>query len=186
MKKRDEELPLSDLPVSPSTGLDPEVRQFFSRVMAGYEAAHRTIADMAELMAKSASEAQSATTRAIQFQVKLAEEREELISKRHRRDLEAMAAKQRQEAIGELSTDVRSVLKLAAKKFMGIPLTGNDSHGLTDLLSTMTGEQIEALMTSGTLQLSPGQRQLLASTLTSLAESEAKKTPPAELPEAAE
>jgi N-acyl-D-aspartate/D-glutamate deacylase len=175
-ERRDDE-PM--IPVSPSTGLDPEVRQFMSRVMVGYEAAHRTIADMAELMAKSASESQAATVRAIQLQMQLAEEREELLSKRHKRDLEAKNALALQESRKELMREGTVAVKLALKKFLGVPLTGNDSHGLQDLLASLSGEQIDGLMTTGSVTLSDAQRQALMMTLTSLAESEKKNDSPA-------
>lgn len=169
------------LPVSPTTGLDPEVRNFMSRMMAGYESAHRTIAEMAENMSKTAIEAQNATSRAIQMQLKYAEEREELVSKRHKRDLEAQESAQRQASFGQLTGDLRAIALLGLKKYIGIPLTGNDTHGLQDLLKTMSPEQIEKLMTEGTLQLTMAQRQSLMMVLSSLAEGEKKQ-----LPEAAE
>jgi hypothetical protein len=172
------------LPVSPSTGLDPEVRQFMSRVMAGYEAAHRTIAEMAELASKSTAELHRAVTSAIQMQMKAAEEREELISKRHKRDLEAAEAQKRQENSAAMMRDVRSVLMLAGKKYLGVPLSGNDSHGLQDLLSTMSPEQIESVITTGSLQLSPAQQQLLAATVISIGDAKAKELE--QKPEAAE
>lgn len=165
------------IPVSPSTGLDPEVRQFLSRMMAGYEAAHRTIADMSESMARAAKEAQDATAKAIQMQLKFAEEREEMLSKRHVRELEAKQAEIRTEAFAKVTADVRAALMLTAKKYLGLPLSGNDSHGLQDLLSTLSGEQIDSVMTEGRLELTVAQRQLLASTLTSLAEDEQKAKP---------
>lgn len=174
----DEETLPPTLPVSPATGLDPEITKFLSRMMAGYEAAHRTIADMAETASKSTAELHKAVTSAIQIQMKAAEEREELISKRHKRDIEAAEAAQRSQNFGELTRDFRSVAMLALKKFAGIPLTGNDSHGLQDFLKTVTPEQIEKVVTTGTLQLSPGQVQTLAATLSSLAENEAKQLEP--------
>lgn len=171
------------LPVSPATGLDPEIRQFFSRVMAGYEAAHRTIADMAEQASKSTAELHKAVANAIHMQMKAAEEREELISKRHKRDLEAAAAQEAQAARALVTRDVRTVLLLAGKKYLGVPLTGNDSHGLQDLLATMTPEQVDAAMTSGTIQLSDAQRHMLMSTIAELGDAE-KAT--LEAPKAAE
>lgn len=171
------------LPVSPNTGLDSEIRQFMGRIMVGYEAAHRTIADMSEANNKSVAELHKAVTTAIQLQMKAATEREELISKRHKRDLEMVEAAQQQETRATLLKDVRSILLLAGKKYLGVPLSGNDSHGLQDLLTTMTPEQIENVVATGQLQLTPAQQQLLAATIMSIAETkelEAKK------PEAAE
>jgi len=173
----DDKIPVA-LPVSPSTGLDPEVRQFMSRVMAGYEAAHRTIADMARDSNKSTVELHKAVHSAIAMQMRAAEEREELISKRHKRDLEAAAAQQQQATAAELKGDVRSILMLVAKKYFGIPLTGNDSHGLNDLLSTMTPDQVQSVIETGHLQLTSAQQQLLAETIISIGDAEAKKLEP--------
>jgi hypothetical protein len=184
MNDDDEKDVAPTLPVSPNTGLDPEIRQFFSRVMAGYEAAHRTIADMAEQASKSTAELHKAVTSAIQMQMKAAEEREALISKRHKRDLEDAAAQEAQANRAAVMRDARTVLLLAGKKYLGVPLTGNDSHGLQDLLATMTPDQVDAAMTSGTIQLSDAQRHLLMSTLASLGDAE--KALEAPKPEAAE
>lgn len=171
------------LAVSPSTGLDPEIRQFLSRMMAGYEAAHRTIAEMSADARAGQRELHTALSKLLETQMRIAEEREELISKRHRRDLEAQIAAEKTRMHAELSGDVRALLKLGVKKFAGIPLTGDDSHGLQDLLASMSGEQVETLMATGTVTLTMAQRQSLMSTLNSLAESEAAKTErPAELP----
>lgn len=166
--------PLPTMPVSPATGLDPEIRQFMSRLMAGYEAAHRSVVDLCETLSKRAEQAEGCAARALELQVKLAEEREELLSKRHRRELEAEIAKEHSQHVAELMRDFKSVLLLAGKKYFGVPLTGNDSHGLQDLLATMSAEQIESVMATGKLELSVAQRSLLASTLSSLAENEEK------------
>jgi hypothetical protein len=156
------------IPVSPSTKLDPEVNKFLSRIMTGYESAHSKILELAEIMAKSARDSQEAISRATMLQIKLAEEREELISKRHKRDLEAAAALDSQKQKATLLGDVRAIGLLAAKKHLGIPLTGNDTHGFQDFIATMTGDQIQQLMTSGTLQLTTAQQTLLSNTLSGM------------------
>lgn len=171
------------LEVSPSTGLDPEIRQFLSRMMAGYEAAHRTIADMSADARAGQRDLHSALSKLLETQLRIAEEREELISKRHRRDLEAQMAADKMRAHAELSGDVRALLKLGAKKWAGIPITGDDSHGLQDLLASLSGEQVEGLMATGSVTLTMAQRQSLLSTLNSLAETETEKALP---PKAAE
>jgi len=185
----DDELP-AIVPVSPSTGLDPEIRQFVGRVMQGYESAHRTVATLCETLSLRAEKAEAMVARSLELQLKLAEEREELISRRHRRELEAEAAKQRQESFGAVSRDFRALMLLLGKRFAGIPLSGNDSHGLQDLLGTITPDQVEVAMTSGTLTLSPAQRHMLAATLSSIASAEVKNETEAGkaglLPEAAE
>lgn len=156
--------------VSPSTGLDSELRQFVSRLMAGYEASHRQIAELCQTMASRAEKAEGIAARSLELQVRLAEEREDLMSKRHQRELESAAALQRREAFAQVATDIRALLPLVGKKLLGAPLTGNDSHGLQDLLGTLTGEQVGTVIETGTLQLTVAQRHLLASTLASLAE----------------
>jgi hypothetical protein len=158
--------------VSPSTGLDSELRAFMGRLMTGYEAAHRRVADLCDTMAARAEKAEGATARALELQIRLAEEREELISRRHQRELEADAARQRQNAFSDVTRDVRSLLPLIGKKLLGAPLTGDDSHGLQDLLTTMSADQIASVIETGTLQLSQAQRQLLGATLASLASTE--------------
>lgn len=158
--------------VSPSTGLDSELRAFMARLMTGYEAAHRRVADLCDTMAARAEKAEGATARALELQLRLAEEREELISARHRRELETENARRRHEAFADVTRDVRALLPLVGKKLLGAPLTGNDSHGLQDLLSSMTPEQIASVIETGELKLSHAQRQLLGATLASLASSE--------------
>lgn len=162
------------IPVSPATGLDPEIRQFLSRMMTGYESAHRTIADMAATQSQSTAELHKAVASAIAMQLRAAEEREELISKRHKRELEAQESAQRKATFGKLSSDFHNVAMLALKRFMGIPLTGNDSHGLQDLLASLTPEQQDGMMAL----LTDAQRQTLIATLSSLAETESKKLEP--------
>lgn len=152
--------------------VDAELRQFMSRLMAGYEAAHRRVADLCETMAQRAEKAEAIAARSLELQVRLAEEREELLSKKHQRQLEADAARKRQEAFADVTRDVRALVPLVGKRLLGIPLTGNDSHGLKDLLETLTAEQIASVIEHGRLELSQGQRQLLASTLSSLASQE--------------
>lgn len=175
----DDELP-GEMPVCPATGLNPEVRQFMSRLMAGYEAMHRSQQSMIDMLATRLEKSESAAAKFLELQLRLAEEREELVSKRHRRELETEAARASQENSAALMKDLRSMALLVGKKFVGVPLSGNDSHGLQDLLSTMSLEQVEKVMSTGVLELSMGQRQLLASTLSSLAQAEESK------PEAAE
>lgn len=154
--------------------LDGELRAFMGRLMTGYEAAHRRVVDLCDTLAARAEKAESATARVLELQLRLAEEREELISARHRRELETNAALQRQRAFADVSRDVRALVPLIGKKLLGAPLTGQDSHGLQDLLSTLSTEQVGQVIESGTLQLSPAQRQLLGATLASLADGEAK------------
>lgn len=164
--------PPPPMQVSPNSGLDPEIRQFVSRVMAGYEAAHRTVADLCEVLSKRAETAEGIAARSLELQMRLAEEREELLSRRHKRELETRQQEMREAASVELKRDAKAILMLAGKKFLGIPLTGNDSHGLQDLLATMTGEQIDSVVTSGSLQLSEPQRQLLMQVFMSLSAAE--------------
>lgn len=177
-------MPDNALAVSPSTGLDPEVRQFLSRIMAGYEAAHRTIAEMSQDARAGQRELHAALSKLLETQLRVQEEREELISRRHRRELEAQLTAEKVRQGAELSGDIRALLKLGVKKWAGIPLTGDDSHGLQDLLASMTGEQVETLVTTGSVTLTMAQRQALLSTLNSLSEAEEKKL--AAKPEAAE
>lgn len=168
-----EDLPLPESAIiSPTTGLDSELRAFMGRLMTGYEAAHRRVADLCDTMAARAEKAEGATARALELQIRLAEEREELISKRHQRELEASAAQRRQDAFSDVTRDVRALLPLVGKKLLGAPLTGNDSHGLQDLLGTMSPEQVTSVIETGTLKLSQAQRELLAATLASLASGE--------------
>lgn len=172
------------LPTSASTGLDAEVRQFMSRLMLGYEAAHRQVTDMSLLLAKRAEQAEEMVARSLKLQMQIAEEREDLISQRHKRELESAAAKQRADAHALIGREIKALLPLVGKKLLGVPLTGNDSHGLQDLLASMSSEQIESVMSTGKLEFSMAQRELLASTLSSLAEREQKQLEPA-LPESA-
>ena len=172
------------IPVSPSTGLDSEVRQFMSRLMTGYESSHRQLRDFCDSLVQQLNQSQQNTNRSLELQIKLAQEYEELVSQRHRRDLEADAARHRKESFNELTKDVRSLALLAGKKYLlGAPLTGNDSHGMQDLLKTLSPEQIEALMTEGTLKLALGQRQLLSEVLMSLSKEEKAAEPKAEAAE---
>jgi len=161
-----------------------EMVRFMSRLMAGYEAAHRTVVDSFAILAARTEKAEAIAARAIEMQLRLAEEREELLSKRQHRELEAKVAAQRQESVAQLSTDVRTLLMLTGKKLLGVPLSGNDSHGLQDLLKSFEPAQIDELMSSGQLQLSVAQRHLLASTLSSMAE--LPPAPAEDAPKAAE
>jgi len=161
-----------NLPVSSSTGLDPEIRQFISRIMTGYEASHRAMASMCERVLDRFEKSEAAAMKAFESRERMAEEREELISRRHKRDLEAAIAASNQENKALITRDLRSLLMLAGKKMAGVPLTGNDSHGLQDLLSTFSMEQIDAAMTGQPIVLSAAQQQLLMSVLGSLAQGE--------------
>lgn len=161
--------------VSPSTGLDSEIRGFMGRVMTGYEQAHRRMADLCETMAARAESAERLANQALEARMKLAIELEDAISQRHARELAADGARQKQEAFAQVASDVRAIGPLVLKKLLGIPITGDDSHGLTDFLKAIGEDRVEKLFTEGTLTLSLPERQLLASTLTSLAQDEAKK-----------
>ena len=108
-----------------------------------------------------------------------------MLSQQHKRDLEATAAKEQQARLNEFFREGALALKLAGKRYLGIPVTGNDSHGLQDLLASFSGEQIDAAVTTGTVQLTPAQQQTLLASFASLAENEAKKLEPPK-PEAAE
>lgn len=151
-----------------------ELRQFMGRLMTGYEAAHRRVADLCEVMALRAEKAEAVAARSLELQVRLAEEREAMISRKHQRELEADAARTRQEAFADVTRDVRALVPLVGKKLFGVPFSGNDSHGLQDLLATLTTEQIGTVVESGRLELSQAQRQLLAATLDSLAKPKAE------------
>lgn len=177
MSPRDKSIDVPAIPASAATGLDPEVRAFMSRLMAGYEAAHRTIAGMCESMSTRAEKAEGIAARALTLQVQLAEEREELVSRRHTRELEAAAAKQRSDAFGAVTKDVSALVPLIIKRLVGVPLTGDDTHGLQDLLGSLSADQIETVVTSGKLELSIGQRQLLTATLVSLADGKPVEKP---------
>lgn len=174
MTDRDLPLSLEQAVVSPSTGLDSELRQFVGRVLTGYESAHRRMADLCETMAKRAESAERVASEALESRIRLAVELEDAISQRHQRDLAAQMAQQRSAAFAEVTRDVRAIAPLALKRLLGIPITGNDSHGLKDLLGTLSGDQVEKLMSDGTLTLSMGQRQLLMNVLTSFAADEKK------------
>lgn len=163
-------------PTMPAPAYDAtEHRLFVQRLMTGYEGAHRRVADLCDVLSERLTHAESAMTRALEMQLRLAEEREELISRRHQRELAADAAAARQAAFAGVTQDVRALLPLVTKRLAGIPLTGSDSHGMQDLLTSMTGEQLDTLMTDGSLTLSIGQRQLLVGVLQSLGATEEKE-----------
>lgn len=170
-----DDVEVEKIPVSPSTGLDSEIRSFMGRIMTGYESAHRTIAEMAEMMSKAAAESQAATVKAIRMQMQVADELEEIRSKKHKRELEAKAEEANRANRQALMQQGQVVLALAAKKWLGIPLTGDDSHGLQDLLKSMTPDQLDSLMQTGSIQLNDAQRQALMLSVASLGEAEAKK-----------
>jgi hypothetical protein len=140
--------------------------------MAGYESAHRRVLDSNEQMAARLVATEGAMTRALELQIRLTEEYEKLLSLRHERELAAEQSRARSEAMTSITRDVRALAPIVAKKLLGVPLSGNDSHGLQDLLGSLSGEQLDAVMTSGKLELSEAQRQALAMTLGSLAEKE--------------
>lgn len=163
---------MSDIPPIPDGGIDPQWTSFVSRLMAGYEAAHRRVIEMYELQGRRLQDADTATARAIEMQLKMAAELEDLISRRHERELATEHARARAQALGDITRDVRAIAPLALKKLLGVPLTGNDSHGLQDLLTTLSPEQLDGVMTSGELKLSPAQQQALVHVLGSLAQKE--------------
>jgi hypothetical protein len=154
-----------------------EMRQFNSRLMAGYEAAHRTVTDVNQALLGRLEKSEENSIRAMQSRLELAEQKEELVSQRHKRELEAAEAENAARFRNEMKTDIKGLLTLGAKKFMGVPLTGNDSHGFQDLLKSMSGDQIQSAMETGTLQLTSGQQQLLVATISELA-----GKPPLEVP----
>jgi len=156
----------------PLEGVDPELRQFVTRLMAGYEAAHRRLLDGYDALASRLASSEGAMTRALELQLKMTEEYERLLSLRHQRELDAERARARNEAVTAITRDVRALAPVVAKKLLGVPLTGNDSHGLQDLLASLSSDQLDAVMTNGTLELSDAQRQALVATLGSLAEKE--------------
>jgi hypothetical protein len=149
-----------------------EVRQFNSRLMTGYEAAHRRVADHSDTLAAQNAELNRIAAKALEMQVKLVAEHEEMLSRRHERDIAATLAKQKAEAWGAMARDARVVGTLAVKRLAGIPITGNDSHGLQDVLASLTGEQIDSAMTTGKLQLTESQRAAIGQIFASLAEGE--------------
>lgn len=148
--------------------IDAEYRLFVGRLMTGYESAHRRVADLCDTLAARLEQAEGTVSRALDMQLKLAQEREELLSARHQRDLESEMVRQRGEVFSDIGRDVRSLLPIAAKKFLGAPLTGDDSHGLQALLSTFSGDQIEQIIVDGQLKLSDSQRILLGSVFADL------------------
>jgi len=160
--------------------------QFQGRLMTGYESSNRLVAQHAEMLAVQVKLAHEGMAKALEMQLRLAEERELLLSQNHYRELEAESAKQRSKAFQTISTDVRAIVMLGLKRALGIPLSGNDTHGFKDFLATMTGDQIDKLMAEGVLELTEGQRHGLAAMFTSIAEAEQKKLAPPPEAEAAE
>lgn len=149
-------------------GFDTDMRQFVSRLMAGYETAHRRVADLCDTLSERLAQSEAVTARALEMQVRLAEEREELLSRRAEREHAARLVEQRGEALHQITGDLRAIVPLLAKRLIGVPLTGDDSHGLTDFLSALSAEQIEAVIVEGTLNLTEAQRIQLGSVLTAL------------------
>lgn len=166
--KRDIEITPADFP----GGIDPEWRQFVSRLMSGYETAHRRLLDGYDILAQRLKSSESAVTAALELQLKMTQEYEQLMSLRHERELAAERSRARLEAFNTLTRDARALLPIAAKKLLGVPLTGNDSHGLQDLLASLSGEQIDAIVTEGKIELTHAQRQALVQVLGSLADKE--------------
>lgn len=158
-------------------GLDPEMRQFMARLMTGYESMTRAMRDMAESAMARARDAEAIAAKSLQVQVQMAADREELVSRRHKRELETYEAQARVEMMGEVKGKLVAILPLIVKRLAGIPLTGDDSHGLNDLLASLSGDQVAKLVGEGTLQLDEAQRTLLMQTLGSLAEAEKKSLP---------
>lgn len=149
-----------------------ELRLFNGRLMTGYESAHRRVAEHSDTLAVQNAELNRIAATSLEMRVKLVGEHEEMLSRRTERDIASTLAKQKAEAWGAMARDARVVGTLAVKRLAGIPLTGNDSHGLQDLLNTMTPDQIEDVIVKGELKLTEGQRAMLAGTLTSLDASE--------------
>lgn len=147
---------------------DSEVRQFMTRLMAGYETMSRRMADHADMLAEQVRTAQLAASRSLELQLQLQSEREDLISRRHERELMAQAAAQKSEAMHSLLADLKALAPLAVKKALGAPLTGSDSHGLQDFLSSLTPAQVEGVLGDGSITLTPGQRMLMAEVFMSL------------------
>lgn len=150
-------------------------RAFQSRLMTGYEGAHRRVADLCDTLSNRLEKAEATTARALATTLEAAEHREELLSRKQERDLKAQSEKAKQEIVADLARDVKALGLLFAKVKMGIPLTGDDSHGLTDLLSTLSEEQISEVFEKGELKLTMGQRQSLGAVFQSLAAAQAKK-----------
>jgi len=171
----DEVQPVADEVQPIDVLFNAEARAFMSRVMTGYESMVRRVCDMADSASARTERLELALQRSIEAQLDAVKEREELLSMRHQRELDTKLTERKAEAISDLSRDVRSLAPLVMKKFMGIPLTGNDSHGLSDFLNAMGEEQVYQLMTTGELRLSVSQRQLLGQTIMALAEDEKKK-----------
>lgn len=149
-----------------------EVRQFNARLMTGYESAHRRLMDHTDMIATQNVELNRVVAKSLEMQVKLVADHEDMLSRRTERELAGMLAKAKAESIGAIARDARVVGMLAVKRLAGIPLTGNDSHGLQDFLATVTPEQIDELIGNGTLKVTEAQKAMLASTLMSLAENE--------------
>lgn len=159
-------------PQAQSAELSPDMRQFVSRLMAGYEAAHRRIVDIHDATLARLDRAESAAARAVDTQLKMAEEYERLVSLRHERELATQLTARKVEAFGSIAKDLRSLAPIALKRWLGIPLSGNDTHGMQNLLASLDEQQIEALMSRGELRLTEGQRMALAMVIGSIAEAE--------------
>lgn len=166
------------LPIVPGE-LDPEMRAFMSRLMTGYESMARSCVSMADSAMARANAAEANAQKAIEARLKAVQEYEELLSQRHERDLSAQIAAHRVAAFGDIARDIRALAPLLLKKLLGAPLTGKDSHGMQDLINSMSEDQVEALMMRGELKLSEAQRHLMAATLMSLAEAEQANKAPA-------
>jgi hypothetical protein len=158
-----------------SSALDADVRLFVGRLMSGYEAAMRSMRDMSEASLQRAKDAEALATKTLNAQILMVAEREKLLSLQHKRDLEAVESAARVEMMQEVKGKLVALVPLLLKRLAGIPLTGDDSHGLQDFLGSLSGDQLGRLMQEGTLTLDEAQRELLLQTLGSLAAAEQKE-----------
>lgn len=168
-------MPESETPQPADVLFNADARAFMSRVMTGYEGMVRRVCDMAEHASARTERLELALQRSIDAQLEAVKEREELLSLRHQRDLDSKIAEKKVEAIGDLAGDVRALAPLVFKQFMGIPISGDDSHGLSDFLNAMGEDKVYQLMTTGKLELSMAQRHQLGQTIMSLAAAERAK-----------
>lgn len=152
-----------------------EQRKINERMMQHAETASRRLEAQNEMLLEQVKTAHDTATRALKMQVELAEQREDLLSRRHERELAATMAQNRERALAEVLATVQSLLPLGAKQLMGIKLTGNDSHGLQDLLKALGPEQLEQLVTTGKMELNDAQRFLLVSVIQDMMAQESAK-----------
>lgn len=152
-----------------------EQRKLNERMFAHAETAWRRLESQNDMLQAQVKVSYETTERALKMQVELAAQHENLLSQRHERDLASSLAQQKQSMIADLMSSLQALVPLGAKQLMGIKLTGNDSHGLQDLLKAFTPEQIEELVTTGKLTLNDAQRMLLVAIFQDLAEQERKR-----------